>query len=164
MPTLTGTIRDGGGDPLAANIVFVRVGPPNLTGSTLSSRDRLGVTCAANGTFSASLTGGTWRMRWYLADYANEHLFTIPSTGGPYTLDDLNADALPTPEQPVQMYFTDPDALRASDTTADMVAVRLAGPGEPAWFYLDDASTATDDNGVSTIQRNDGVRYTRFPA
>lgn len=118
MPVLTGTIRNGAGAGFAAELTFARIGEVGLSGGDAYGADTLSATAASNGTFTITLSGGTWRMRWYRASRASELVLGMPSTGGPYDLEDVAIDAAdPYPDTSVQ-WFNDIQDMLTADSTA----------------------------------------------
>lgn len=163
MPILTGTIKDGSEAALAAVLNFVRIGVPGIDTATAYSRDIVSATCNASGVFSATLAGGTWRMRWYESNLSNDLVLAMPSSGGPYNFDDVVVDpGDPFPDNHIR-WFNDIQDMLTADSTEWIQGRTLNSYGSDrvraGWdriLLTDDAATGLVDNGDDVLATQDG--------
>lgn len=165
MPTLSGTLKNASGAGLATSISFLRIGAPGISVATAFSRDIVTATSASDGTFTATLTGGTWRMRWYTA-LANELTLAMPSVGGPYEFDDVVVDpGDPFPDTHVR-WFQDIAEMLATDATEWMQGRTLNAFGtdkiRAGWdrvLLTDAAAAGLTVNTDDVLLTEDGLAY-----
>lgn len=168
MPTITGTILDGGGAALASHsISFTRLDGAGWSGSSVLSVDTVTTTTNGSGVFSRALTGGTWQMRWYTNEgLASDLTLGIPATGGPYDLEDVVVDPQVAHATAGIVWFADLDALLdASANTWRQARTLNVFPGDgiiSGWdrvLKTDAAAASLDDNGDSIRETTDGLAY-----
>lgn len=168
MPQLTGTLLDGGGNGLSTLITFDTIGDPlSVSGGAVRPKARVTATSSTSGTFTATLAGGAWRMRWQSGALISEVVLTMPPSGGPYTLANLmfyQAAPVSTPQQAV--WFADIAEMLATPTTEWREGRTRNSYGTDGvvsgWNLLlktDAAAAGLSDNGDSILETDDTLGF-----
>lgn len=167
MPTITGKVLDGAGAGIVSlALEFGTVDGPRSLGATgVRSRGRVTAVTTTGGAFSVSLSGGPWRMRWYRTDLVNEIQLAVPTSGGPYALDDVIDDTEVLASSTFQ-WFDDIAALLDADSAAWTQAGTTNSYGTDGiisgWTRIlksDAAASGLSDNGDSVLETDDGLAY-----
>lgn len=169
MPTITGTLNDASGNALETNLVFIRLGQAGRVADTAVSRGVAQATSNINGDFSVALGGGTWRMEWYVDGLRSEILLGIPSSGGPFSIDDVAVDpAMTTGETAtaVLAWFSTVAQMLAADSSTWTIGRSLNTSGtdgvRSAWARLLKTSpqaSGVSANGDSVLETSDGLAF-----
>jgi hypothetical protein len=147
--TITGNVLNPLGGPLYAVITWSPSSPPfpyvGSAGVITTTQPVIGVSSATDGSFSFVLDPGTYTVL-FQANAANVGQFTVvvPSSGGPYTFDQVVTNANPPVISPLsgtgspQGVVTGTPGQYYVDTTAGSPGfwVKLSGTGTTGWQNL----------------------------
>jgi hypothetical protein len=148
-------------------VSFTRLGGAGVQGASALSVDTVTATSNGSGQITKVLTGGTWQMRWYTDEgLASTLTLGVPSSGGPYDIDDLAVDPATTIPVSGVVWFTTLAGLLAAGAATWQTARTLNSFGSDGiragWdrvLLTDGAAAGLADNDDSVLLTDDGLAY-----